>query len=147
MSRRPELLLTNIDITCGDHYGSRVSSDPILKNACQFGVSVWDEGRPIHECGNDIAESGQGQVYFPSFLEPHTLCPSFGDSLRSGEVNQIQFPDFDVLTINIGLVGRLNRNLEDGMTSGTVFIHVCRTYNSTQFPFCQQVHDFLETGA
>ena len=54
-------------------------------------------GLSVDERGDDIAEGGQGQVDLRRLLQTVAGRLGFGLSLRSGQVDQIQFPLPDVL--------------------------------------------------
>ena len=57
---------------------------------CQATVAEWHVRCLFAECIDDIAESAQALIDVRCLLETLTLRLAFGDTLRSGEINQVK---------------------------------------------------------
>ena len=79
---------------------------------------------PVHEGGNDVAQSGQGQIDLGGLLQsgPGRLC--LGLTLTSRQIYQIELALPNVLVSRRGCVHHFNVDREDGVGAGRFGVHL-----------------------
>lgn len=71
-----------------------------------------------------MAQSRERKINFGGFLQPVTCGASFGLTLGAGQIDNVQFADFDVRFALVVDFRGLDRDGEDGVGAGRVLVHV-----------------------
>ena len=103
----------------GDHDGFGVSSQRLLKNPCQFRVTIRNVGllvlSEVGEAVDDLSECAEGKIDLRRLLHTFLLDAGLALPLRASQVDQVQsaYLEFRVSEAVDGLL--LNLDAEDAM--------------------------------
>lgn len=110
----------------GNHDGFGVSSEGILEESGEFGVSVRDmRGLLIDERRDNVAERGETLVNVDGFFESASCGLRFGLSLGTSEIDQVEFADSNVI-FAFDEFAAFDGDRENGMGPRGMLVHVCR---------------------